>query len=154
MNDDLAPAPSSSSARIELGNGIWVGRAELQFHFSRSGGPGGQNVNKLNTKAELRVRPEALHGLSAAALARLRAAQARRITDAGEVLLVSESARSQEGNRALCLERLAQIVAEALVEPRLRRKTRPTRGSRERRLDFKKRRGVQKRQRLRPNAGE
>jgi ribosome-associated protein len=141
--------PSSFSARVELAPGVWVGRADLHFHFARSGGPGGQNVNKLNTKAELRVRPELLHGLSEKALARLRTAHANRITGAGDLLLVAESERTQEANRAQCLARLAQIVAQVRPEPKVRRKTRPSASSRERRLETKKRHGEKKRRRLR-----
>ena len=141
--------PGAFSARVELAPGVWVGRADLRFHFSRSGGPGGQNVNKLNTKAELRVRPELLRGLSEKALSRLRAAQANRITGEGDLLLVAESERTQEANRAQCLARLAQIVAQAKPEPKVRRKTRPSAASRERRLEFKKLRGEKKRHRLR-----
>jgi ribosome-associated protein len=133
--------------RIELAGGVWIGRGDAHFAFSRSGGPGGQNVNKVNTKAELRVRPEALQGIPPPALTRLRAGNASRITSEGELLLVCESSRSQEQNRAECVEKLRRIVVQALIEPKVRRKTRPTRASRERRLDFKKTRSAKKQQR-------
>ena len=140
-------AAPSNSGRLELAPGVWVPGAALQFHFSRAGGPGGQNVNKVNTKAELRVRPEALEGLSAAALARLRAAAAWRLTAAGELLLVAETERTQAANRAECLRRLRALVAQARIEPKVRRKTRPTGASRERRLQIKKARSERKQQR-------
>ncbi|MFH0940099.1 MAG: peptide chain release factor-like protein, partial [Planctomycetota bacterium] len=76
----------SSSSRIELALGVFVSGATLQFNFSRSGGPGGQNVNKVNSKVELRVQLEALEGISVTALARLRAAAGRRLTAKGELL--------------------------------------------------------------------
>src|SRR5579862_9987760 len=98
-----APAPTSA---IELAPGVSIAPDELTFHFARSGGPGGQNVNKVNTKSELRLRPEAIRGLPERALARLRVAAANRITTDGELLIVSETARTQEGNRRECMERL------------------------------------------------
>ena len=127
-----------SSSTIELAAGVRIAAGELRFHFARSGGPGGQNVNKVNSKAELRLRPEALQGLSGAALHRLKAAHGGKITVDGELLLVAEAERSQYANRQACLEKLRAIVTAAQKEPKVRRKTRPTKGSRERRLDSKK----------------
>jgi ribosome-associated protein len=113
----------------------------LRFQFSRSGGPGGQNVNKLNTKAELWVRIDALTGLAPTAVERLRRHAGRRVTAAGELHLVSESERGQEGNRAAVMERLREMILRAKVEPKVRRKTKPSRGATRRRLEQKKRRG-------------
>ena len=118
----------------------------LRFSYSRSAGPGGQNVNKLSTKAELRVRLADLP-MPHRALVRLRAMAGGRVTDAGELLLVAQSERSQTRNRELCLEKLADLVARAMVEPKVRRKTKPSRGSVERRIREKKSRSKIKRDR-------
>src|SRR3954453_12845976 len=84
---------------IELGPGVWPDSYQLRFGFSRSSGPGGQNVNKVNTKTELRVGLTALHGMSDRALARLRAQAGRKITAANEILLTADTERTQESNR-------------------------------------------------------
>ncbi|NNM85490.1 MAG: aminoacyl-tRNA hydrolase [Phycisphaerales bacterium] len=137
---------------IRLSGDIWTDRAELRFAFSRSSGPGGQNVNKVNSKTELRIRPEVIHGLSDAARQRLRVIAGRRINSAGEILIVSELARTQEANRAECLKRLKTLIGEALVVPKIRRRSKPTRAAKERRLAGKKHRGETKR--LRTNRFE
>ncbi|MGC8552963.1 MAG: alternative ribosome rescue aminoacyl-tRNA hydrolase ArfB [Phycisphaerae bacterium] len=130
---------------IRLSGDIWTDRAELRFAFSRSSGPGGQNVNKVNSKTELRIRPEVIHGLSDAARQRLIALAGRRINSAGEILIVSELARTQEANRVECLKRLKALIGAALVVPKLRRRSKPTRASKERRLTGKKIRSEVKR---------
>jgi ribosome-associated protein len=129
---------SSHGSPIPLAVGVSLRESDLHFHFARSGGPGGQNVNKVNSKTELRVHPRALTGLSGPALHRLVTAQAHRMTDRGEILIVSETERSQSANREACLDKLRAFVQAALVEPKARRMTRPTWGSRERRLESKK----------------
>jgi ribosome-associated protein len=132
---------------VTLAPGIWTDRSELRFAFSRSSGPGGQNVNKVNTKTELRVNAQAIHGLSDTALKRLTKLAGRRLTANGDILLISERQRTQEANRTACLTRLREMVFLAQVEPIRRRKTRPTRGSQERRIESKKMRGHIKRTR-------
>lgn len=132
---------------VQLAPGIWTDRSEIRFAFSRASGPGGQNVNKVNSKTELRVNPMAIHGLSEAALKRLTAAAGRRITAEGDILLISDRERTQESNRTACLQRLREMVLAAQIEPRRRRKTRPTRGSQEKRMDAKKLRSRVKRAR-------
>lgn len=132
---------------MELAPGVWASPADVRFSFSRSGGPGGQNVNKLNTKAELRIRLEALRGLSARALDRLKQAAAGRITKDGDLLIVAETERTQERNRRECLLRLRALLIAAMKEPKPRRKTRPTKGSTERRLESKRSRSRKKKER-------
>ena len=139
---------------IELAPGVFAPDDGVRLQFARSGGPGGQNVNKLNTKAELWVRLDLLRGLSEAATARLRHLAGRRLTAEGEIHLTSESERGQEGNRAQVFERLREMILRAKVEPKARRKTKPSRAARARRLDQKKRRGQVKSLRRRSSRDE
>ena len=132
---------------IELGPGVWTDREQLRFGFSRSSGPGGQNVNKVNTKTELRVHLGALHGMSERALGRLRSLAGRRVTPEDDILLTADSQRTQESNRRACLEKLRDLIAAAMVEPKIRRKSKPSRSSKKKRLEGKKRQGEKKRAR-------
>lgn len=127
-----------------LAPGVGVGPGGLRWQFARSSGPGGQNVNKLNTKAELWVSLTALRGLDEHALARLKLLAGKRLTRDGELHLVAETDRSQEANRAAVLEKLRQLLIQAKHRPKTRRRTRPTRGSQQRRMDAKKRRSETK----------
>ena len=112
MNREEADRFSSDSAGggVELAPAVRAPQSALRFQFARSGGPGGQNVNKLNTKAELWLALDAITGLSHRALARLRAMAGRRITAAGELHLVSETERGQEGNRAAVTDLRVEAV--------------------------------------------
>ncbi|MGA1046014.1 MAG: alternative ribosome rescue aminoacyl-tRNA hydrolase ArfB, partial [Phycisphaerales bacterium] len=116
----------------------------------RSSGPGGQNVNKVSTAAELRVAITAIEGLDERAIERLRDLAGRRINAAGELVLRAETSRSQRENREICLEKLKQLVSAAAKRPKVRRPTKPTRGSKQRRLEEKTQRGEIKRRRSRP----
>jgi ribosome-associated protein len=136
--------PEQTGSALQLAPGVAVSPDVVQFSYSRSSGPGGQNVNKLSTKAELRVRVDDLP-ISHRARGRLAALAGRRLTDAGEVLIVSETERSQSANRAECLSKLRELLVQAMHEPKVRRKTKPSRGSKERRLQEKKSRGQIKR---------
>jgi ribosome-associated protein len=135
---------------LEVGPGVFLPAAVMRFQFARSGGPGGQNVNKLNTKAELWVRPEDLRGLHPEAVERLRALAGKRLTKLGEIHIVAETARTQEANRAAVLEKLRELIVAAQHRPRPRRKTKPSRASKERRLEAKKKRGEIKAKRRSP----
>jgi ribosome-associated protein len=148
-DDDLLPQSESGQ---ELAPGVRAPAGALRIQFARGGGPGGQNVNKMNTKAELWVAVDLLTGLSPAAAARLKTLAGRRLTLSGEIHLSGETQRTQEGNRAAVFERLRAMLIEAMVEPKRRRKTRPTKGSQRRRLDTKRRRSETKSQRR--GAGE
>jgi ribosome-associated protein len=120
---------------------------ELVWTAVRSGGPGGQNVNKVATKVELRFDAERSGALAPSVKARLLARAAGRLDAAGRVLIVADETRSQSQNLELARERLAALVRAALVPPKKRKKTRPTRASKERRLEHKRQVGEKKRSR-------
>ena len=134
------PEPTHIPPADELLPGVVVPESALRYQFARSGGPGGQNVNKLNTKAELWVPVAAITGLSERAVARLRALAGKRLTAADEIHLTAETERTQEGNRTAVLDRLRQLLLRAMHEPKPRRKTKPSRASKQRRLESKRRR--------------
>ena len=120
---------------------------ELEWKFIRSSGPGGQNVNKVASAVQLRFLLPQNTSLPAAVRSRLQRLAGQRLVDDGTILLSARNERSQEQNRRAALERLADLVRAALIEPKIRKKTRPTRASKERRIDTKKRRAGTKRQR-------
>ena len=124
---------------------IVIPEDELQVAFARSGGPGGQNVNKVSSKAELRWTPGTSRALSAADRDYLLTRIASRLTTEGELIVVSTKTRDQLRNREDAEAKLAELVAAALVRPKPRRATKPSRGAKERRLREKKVRGEIKR---------
>src|SRR5215207_9684273 len=101
---DISPSDETAGGGVELAPGVRAPQSAVRFQFARSGGPGGQNVNKLNTKAELWVTLDAITGMTHRALARLRVMAGRRVTAAGDIHLVSETERGQEGNRAAVMQ--------------------------------------------------
>lgn len=117
----------------------------IQFRASRSGGPGGQNVNKVASKVELRIDLTRIEGLTDAALARLRQAVRNRLDAEGLWILTSDRSRDQRFNLEDARAKAAEAVRAALVAPKTRVKSKPTRGSKERRLDSKKRNAEVKR---------
>jgi ribosome-associated protein len=113
--------------------------SDLEVAFTRSSGPGGQNVNKVASAVQLRFALARNTTLRADVKTRLRALAGHRLTDSGDLLIVARESRSQEQNRRLAEERLAELVRRALIPPKKRHATKPTRASRERRLDVKAR---------------
>ena len=113
--------------------------ADLSIVFVRAAGPGGQNVNKLATAAQLRFNLAGTTAINERAKARLRVLAGRRVTEEGELLIIARNHRTQEGNRREALARLQALVDAARIEPKLRRATRPTKASKERRLQGKSR---------------
>ena len=113
-----------------------IPESDLSISFVRGTGPGGQNVNKVSTTAQLRFNLAGSTLLNDAARARLRALAGHRLVgeSGGEILIVARNHRTQEGNRREALERLQELVARALQPPKIRRPTRPTRASKERRI--------------------
>lgn len=122
---------------------------EIVFRFVRSSGPGGQNVNKVSSKAVLRWPAAASPSLPDDVRGRFLERFASRVTAKGEVVLACDRHRDRERNRDDCLEKLRGMLAEVAAPPKPRRKTRASRGSVERRLESKRIRSEQKRQRSR-----
>ena len=127
---------------------------ELEFDYARSAGPGGQNVNKVNTKAVLRWDVARSPSLPGAVRARFMQRFATRLSAEGVLVLQSGRFRSQGRNVADCLERLRTMLLEVARPPRPRRPTRPTRGARERRLKEKRQRARTKEQRRAPRGDD
>ena len=117
---------------------------QLEWKFIRSSGPGGQNVNKVSSAAQLKFLLPQNSSLPVNVRNRLRRLAGQKLIDDGSILFKSMSERSQEGNRRAALGRLEALIRAALVEPKIRKKTRPTKASKERRIDSKKRRGATK----------
>jgi ribosome-associated protein len=111
--------------------------ADISISFVRATGPGGQNVNKLSTAAQLRFDVAGTTVLDEASKARLRVLAGRRVTDEDELLIIARNHRTQEGNRREALARLQALVEAARIAPVPRRATRPTRASKQRRLQTK-----------------
>jgi ribosome-associated protein len=111
----------------------------LEFRAVRASGPGGQNVNKVSNAIELRFDARNWAQLPGSARARLGGIAGRRMTDAGIIVIDAQRLRSLEQNRADAIERLTTMIRQALVEPKPRKKTRPTKASKERRLQAKAR---------------
>lgn len=138
---------------LRIDDRVVIPPSDLSFAAVRSSGPGGQNVNKVASKVELRFDLPGTSALGAAVKARLRALAGRRIDADGRILIVSQRTRDQVRNRQDALDKLAALVRDALVPPTPRRPTRPTRGSRVRRLE-NKRRDAGKKQLRKPVRGE
>lgn len=139
---------------IQVTDAITIPEAELTWAYARSGGPGGQNVNKVESKALLRWAMAASPAVHPGVKDRIRTAHPSRVTVEGDLLVVSQRYRDQERNRQDCVDKLADLVRQALVPPKPRRATKPTWGSKQRRLSDKKKQGERKAGRRGPGDGE
>ena len=140
------------SEAIVVAEAVRVPAHALTMRAVRASGPGGQNVNKVATKVELRVDLGAIEGLSDAARARLHGLSRGRLDADGRLMITSQATRNQARNLEDAREKVRALVAAALREPRSRRPSRPSAGAREQRLEAKKHRGALKRERARPEA--
>lgn len=137
---------------IAAGSDILIDEAEIEETFIQSSGPGGQNVNKTATAVQLRFDARHSRALSNAVFLRLKRLAGRRMTADGVLVITARRFRTQEQNRADARERLRALIAEAATPPKPRRKTRPTKASKQRRLDAKKHAGKIKKMRGKPPA--
>jgi ribosome-associated protein len=126
---------------IHVVSGITLDEREIEEHFVRASGPGGQNVNKLSTAVQLRFDVRHSPSLPPEVRARLERLAGSRLTRDGVLVIAAQRHRTQLRNRQDALERLLELIRQAAVRPIKRRPTRPTAGSRERRIKGKKRRG-------------
>jgi ribosome-associated protein len=130
---------------LPISGAISLADDDLTWSFIRASGPGGQNVNKVASAVQLRFDLAGTRSLEPAVKARLKTLAGRRLTADGALIILARTQRTQEGNRREALQRLRELVLRALVVPKVRRATRPTRASRERRLEGKTRRHATKR---------
>jgi ribosome-associated protein len=124
---------------FEVAPNITIPDSELSLSFVRASGPGGQNVNKVASAVQLRFDLRGTSALDERVKVRLRALAGRRVTDDGGLLIIARNHRTQEQNRREAHERLADLIQRALIEPKVRRATKPTRAAKERRLAGKDR---------------
>jgi ribosome-associated protein len=127
---------------IRITDHISIGEDELEERFIRASGPGGQNVNKLNTAVQLRFDVRHSPALRDDVRARLERLAGQRLTNDGVLVITAQRHRTQERNRQDALDRLIEVIRRAAVAPKPRRPTKPTKGSKERRLQGKKQRST------------
>lgn len=132
---------------LQISNRITIPARDLDWQASRSGGPGGQNVNKVSTKVDLRFDLANTQALPIPVKNRLQALAKGRIDGDGKIVIVSTATRSQMANLEDAREKLRELIAAALVRPKVRRATKPSRGSQRRRLDAKRRNSDKKKSR-------
>ncbi len=140
---------AASPNLIELAPGVAVAPGALRWSFARSSGPGGQNVNKRSTKAEVRlaIADIPLRETARARLTRLAGKRMARSDDGAEVFIASDEHRSQAQNREACLERLRDLITAAAKEPKKRIATKPGKGAKRRRAEAKKGQSEKKKRR-------
>lgn len=149
---DEPQPPSSLPGQLSVTETLAIPLDEFRFEFARSGGPGGQNVNKVNSKAVLRWKPIDSPSLPPAVRDRLLRAVGTRLTKEGELLVTSQLTRDQSRNVDDCLEKVRLLVLAAARPPKARRPSRPTLASKVRRVEAKLRRSTTKKLRRKPDS--
>jgi ribosome-associated protein len=139
------------SDSLRVSSTVVVPAEAIAFRAVRSSGPGGQNVNKVASKVELRVDLDRVTGLPAPARSRLLVLAASRLDAEGRLVVVSQKTRDQSRNLEDAREKLRALLVRSLLTPRPRRATRPSRASKERRLEAKRHSAERKRRRARPS---
>lgn len=142
---------SSAPAELTVNRTIRIPLAEFEFTCVRSSGPGGQNVNKVNSKVQLRWDLDSSNALPEQTLTRFRTLNRRRINSDGVFQISSQRFRDQSRNKSDCLERLRDLILTAHATPKPRKPTRVPRAAHARRLDAKRRRSERKSRRRKPN---
>ena len=125
---------------IKITDDIAIGEEEINLKFVRSSGPGGQNVNKVSTAVQLRFNVVGSPTLPADIRSRLMELAGNRITEEGVLVVDAQQYSTQERNRQAAIDRLVNLIKEASIPPKVRRKTKPSAGSKKRRLESKRRR--------------
>ena len=123
---------------IKITHSIYINESEVKESFIRSSGPGGQHVNKVSTAVQLRFNAKNSGNISAKVFNRLRAIAGSKLTEDGNVIIVSREHRSQSQNRRVALDKLISLLQQAAKKPKRRKKTRPSRASVEKRLRNKR----------------
>jgi ribosome-associated protein len=136
---------------FEVDESIQIPLDEFTWSYARSGGPGGQNVNKVESKAVLRWAMAASERIEPRVKDRIRELFPSRVTDEGDLLISSQEHRDRERNREACLAKLGELIRRAAARPTPRRATKPTHGSKVRRLAAKKRATSRRKNRDVPN---
>ena len=132
---------------LQINDSLWIPRAELTYRATRSGGPGGQHVNTSSSRVELAWDVGASPSLTDEQRALIQAKLANRINSEGVLLLTGSESRSQHQNREAVTARFVELVAQSLVIPKKRKKTKPSRAAKEARLQEKKKRSATKKMR-------
>jgi ribosome-associated protein len=135
---------------LEIENGLYLDERHLTFHFVRASGPGGQNVNKVSSAVQMRVRIDDLTELPDRVRNRLRELAGSRLTNDGEIIFEAQRHRTQERNKQDAIERLLAMLRKAAERKKYRVKTRPSLSAKRKRVDTKKKRGDTKKMRQKP----